>query len=210
MGILKLLLASFITITSLSLAQARDLKTPPVMSINIIKWDEESLTVKLIGPTTEFRRLLLIDVFAEHNVSTIVMYGPGGNFYTGLLIGEMIREEGATVIIPNGKECISACAFSALGASKLIVEGDLLFHRPYRTNISTFVPIEEVMAEGGRVYLDMAYYIMDMGYSFYFAKSLIWDTSPCKFIKIQDLSKLRVDILKQPDVKFSYDDKCKE
>ena len=74
--------------------------------------------------------------------------------------------------------------------------------------VSTNVTIYTIMERSGRVYLDMTYYIMSMGYSFYFAKAIVWDTNPCKYIDIKDVSKLKTDNLEQPDVKFSYKTLC--
>jgi len=128
---------------------------------------------------------------AKHDVATVEMSGPGGYFLEGLFIGRLIRHEGARVVIPKGKQCISACAFAALASSQIVVNGELLFHRPWLSKMPAAMTIEEYAGKNGWAYMTMTRYIFEMGYTLNFASLIVTTTSPCKFIVVKSGAHLR-------------------
>lgn len=118
----------------------------------------------------------------DHDIDYVVMHGPGGNTMSGLVIGFMLRREGVTVTIPTGAMCASACAAAALGADNLVINGVLIFHRPY-------------FSEGQSGDIEFWYdrfeeYLEFMGASERFARAVIEHTRPCLWIQITDQQQL--------------------
>jgi len=107
---------------------------------------------------------------------------------SGLGIGRRLSNiEDVIVTVPKGKACISACAFAAMGAGHLRVDGKLMLHRPFIPGIPSMVTLEESLAHMGKGYLLTAYYLEDMGYSRNIMNNLMEYTSPCKFMVYENL-----------------------
>ncbi len=176
-----------------------------------VKYDEPSRSLTVSGGTTNWQRQQVSDAFTKYKIDTVYLSGNGGLFYAGLAIGREIRASNARVIVPSGTTCVSACSLAAIAASDLLIDGVLLFHRPFMTGVSTLTTLEEFAGMVGRGYLDMASYIVEMGLPLSFAKSIIWDTSPCKFLKIDDtdhLTRIRGAALAMPNMSFERVNNC--
>jgi len=144
--------------------------------------DTKSLSVT--GPTTAYQIHQAATVMQNEEVVTVTLAGPGGDFYSGLRLGRLIREEGAVVVISENTICVSACAFAALGADRVIVDGELWFHAPYIRMAPTTLSILEISQNIGAGYIDMASYLISMGVPTSFARDLLSETTPSKFIVI--------------------------
>jgi len=151
-----------------------------------VAYDALTHTVTISGPTTQRQSIALYNTMKEKEVATVILYGPGGDFYAGLRMGDIIRNANVTVIIPKGKSCVSACSFMALAGSRIILDGTLDFHAPYFTRVPTGVSILDITQRFGIGYVDMAGYLVKNGYSTQFARILLEKTSPCKFIVIDE------------------------
>jgi hypothetical protein len=147
-----------------------------------VRYEPLTHTVVISGPTTSKQSIALYNVLKDKTVATIVMYGPGGDFYAGLRMGEMIANANVTVVIPEGKSCISACSFMAIAGERIILDGTLEFHAPYFSSVPVGVTILDIAQRFGVGYIDMATYLVKHGYTTNFARKLLKDTSPCKFI----------------------------
>ncbi len=166
----------------------------PSMGLAEVSFDEETNTLRITGPTDMVQVIQASNYMTEHEVKYIEMWGPGGYMRMGLQLGNRIsRETTATVIIPKGKRCISACAFAAMGGSHIRIDGKLMLHRPFITNAPIMSPLEEVLAHMGKGYLMTAYYLEDHGYDRGVMKSIMEYTSPCKFMAYKDKE------IKEPD-----------
>jgi hypothetical protein len=178
-----------------------------------VVYDSVTKTVTISGTTTRRQSIALFKIMQEKTVTTVIMYGPGGDFYAGLRMGNMIQNAGAIVIIPEGKSCVSACSFMALAGSRIILDGKLEFHAPYFTSVPTGVTILDIAQKLGEGYIDMARYLIKNGYSAHFALKLLKDTSPCKFIVIDeqvgidDLS-TGINLYGQRSFKYTIKDNC--
>ena len=171
MKTLKAIAASLVMATSASAA---------------VTYDDVSHTLKVTGTTTTAQVNAAFMQMHEHDVLTVELAGPGGEYYAGLALGKMIQREGATVLIRENTECVSACAFAALGGEKIVVDGLLKFHVPFMTYVPTNATILEVAQRFGLGYLDMPMYLADVGVTINFANVLMKETSHCKFFVVDD------------------------
>ena len=168
-----------------------------------VSYNPETRTMEISGPTDTDLVVKASNVLREEEVERIFMWGPGGFFEMSLQLGHRIKKEGVEVIIPAGKYCISACAFAALGAEKITVDGTIMFHRPYLNYVPTFDNIESIIAHGGKAYIKMARYAEDMGYERRLVDNIITYSTPCKFLSWSELT-----ITPPKIVLWSIDDRC--
>jgi hypothetical protein len=178
-----------------------------------VHFDEANAVLTLRGPTTKDMSAKVHSIMVKHEVLVVNMAGPGGHYYAGLNIGNLIAKEGSAVIVPKGLECVSACAFAAMATKeKLVINGALLFHLPYTQGVSTVKTIQEVQQEAGLVYFDMVAYVARHGYPVYFARELLAQTSPCKFVYVKDaesfLATRTGDVTKPKSYKRKVTNRC--
>ncbi len=166
-------------ITAIALALAT-----PVVSEVI--YDDVTKVLSITGRTTNNQATAVYRIMKENDVTTVTISGNGGDYYAGLRLGRLIRNEGSVVVIPAGKMAVSAAAFAALGADKIIVDGALWFHVPYLNRVPTDVTILEISQMFGRAYVDMTSYLASMGIPMSFSHDLLVRTSPSKFVVIDD------------------------
>ena len=166
-------------ITAIALALAT-----PVVSEVI--YDDVTKVLSITGRTTNHQATAVYRIMKENDVTTVTISGDGGDYYAGLRLGRLIRNEGSVVVIPAGKTAVSAAAFAALGADKIIVDGALWFHVPYLNRVPTDVTILEISQMFGRAYVDMTSYLASMGIPMSFSHDLLVRTSPSKFVVIDD------------------------
>lgn len=67
---------------------------------------------------------------------TVHLSSNGGYLDSGVKLGKLLRKEGVRVHVSYGAKCASACAIAFLGGTyrKVIGDGELMFHAPYRSN----------------------------------------------------------------------------
>jgi len=160
----------------------------PTAALSEVTYDKETSTLRVTGPTDMIQVISASNYMTEHEVKYIEMWGPGGYMQMGLQLGNRIsREETATVVIPKGKSCISACAFAAMGSSHIRIDGKMMLHRPFIAAAPILERLEDILAYMGRGYLQAAYYLEDHGYSRNVMRSMMKHTSPCKFMVYTDL-----------------------
>ena len=108
----------------------------------LVKYEDRTHTLSVGGNTTKPQVMAALFVIRAHDVSTVILWGNGGDFYAGLTLGHALKKEGVNVVIPTGKNCISACAIAALAGEKVMIDGALLFHRPYIGGMAHSTTIE--------------------------------------------------------------------
>jgi len=149
-----------------------------------VTYNKDTHTVSISGYTTHEQADKLYQIFKKNDVATVVMSGPGGDYYAGLKMGDMIAHEGVTVIVKERTTCVSACAFMALAGEKIIVDGRVMFHAPYFQQAPTDVTLLQLAHKFGEGYIDMAAYLLKRGSSIQFARQIITQTTYCKFIAV--------------------------
>lgn len=173
-----------------------------------VQYNEHQRALIISGPTSSYQALMAFNVFSEHDVDTVYMYGTGGEMDAGLKIGDMIAKSGARVIVPSKQDCISACAFAALAAAEIHVDGRMLLHRPFTMYVPSMATVEDIAAHYGAAYLRVAMYLDTHGYPISVTKQIMENTSPCKFIALSD----EAEIYHARDAGFfsayDTDDKC--
>ena len=145
-------------------------------------YNETQNILFILGQTQRFQLFSVGAVLEAHEVDTVVLAGPGGDFYAGLTMGDMLREEGVHIIIPEGYECISACAMMALAGEEISVEGELWFHAPFMSYVPINVPLEEIALGHGVAYLDMHEYIVRSGFHPHLTRTILQQTNNCTFL----------------------------
>jgi len=158
----------------------------PLSATAGVSYNAKTKVATVHGVTASAQWVGLNRILASYEVRGLEMFGPGGDYYAGLALGRLIAEHNLMVTIPEGKECTSACAFAALGSPKVYVDGRLLLHRGYFRGVSTMVTLDEFARLNSVGHHDGTKYLIEMGYTFNFAKMVIADTSPCKFIVIDN------------------------
>ena len=186
-------------------ALAVSLAMPAMASV---RYDEATHSLTINGMTTPYQTILVRKMFRAHEVDTVYMYGPGGHFYEGLKIGRMIAMEGARVIIPRDKACISACALSAMASDNVMIDGKMMLHRVFRFGGPSMETIEDIAAQFGSAYLDMAEYLLEFGYPVSVAKQILQNSSPCKFMVVIDETELATAKKTGAFVGYKTDDLC--
>lgn len=151
-----------------------------------VDYDEVTRTMTITGQTTAFTSASVFMTLAKNDVDTVYMYGPGGSYYDGLKIGRMLKKEGVRVIIPSDKDCISACAFAAMGADNILSDGRMLYHKPYTLAVPAHSTIDQIASTYGVAYIDLAEYVVEMGYDMKFARDIVESTNYCTFYVIKD------------------------
>jgi hypothetical protein len=147
-----------------------------------VTYNKDTHTVSISGYTTHEQADKLYHIFKDNEVAVAILSGPGGDYYAGLKMGNMIANEKLTVIVKERTACISACAFMALAGEKIVVDGSVWFHAPYFSQAPTDVTMLQLAHKFGEGYIDMATYLLKRGTSIYFARQIITQTSKCKFI----------------------------
>jgi hypothetical protein len=198
----SILTAIVLTFTSATLASANNYG---------VVFDESTGVLTVHGTTTQNQVAKARYYFITKDVLVVSMHGRGGDYYAGLSLGNLISKEESLVIIPEGKECISACAFAAIGSDKITLNGSLLFHVPYTRAYGTNYTLQEISQEVGVVYVDMAAYLLRQGFSIHFAREILASTSPCKFIVVTDGESLlnsKGSLVKPNSYKRTTVDRC--
>ena len=149
-------------------------------------YDEATKSLEVTGVTTNYQANKVYKAMKDKDVLPIALSGAGGNYYAGLRIGALIKDEGSIVIIPLGTTCVSACAFAALGGDKVIIDGELWFHTPYLSNVPTDKTLLEIAQMFGRAYVDMTSYLARMDIPMSFGHDLLVRTTRSKFVVIDD------------------------
>ena len=162
-----------------------------------VHYNEETKTATLYGTTTSAQWVWLNNLVASKEIRMLNLQGPGGDFYAGLAIGRLIRKHDFTVTIPKDTQCASACAWAALASRKIYVDGQMLIHRGFYMQMPTMSTLDEFARRSGAGMHDGTKYLIEMGYTFNFAKSVVVDSTPCIFLDLG--STAFVEQLRDPD-----------
>jgi len=151
-----------------------------------VTYNKDTHTVSISGYTTHEQSAKLYHILKENEVAVAILSGPGGDYYAGLKMGDMLAYEGLTTVVRENTTCVSACAFMALAGEKIIVDGEVMFHVPYFMSFPTNVTILKLAQKFGEGYIDMVTYLIKRGSSTDFARQLMTQTSNCKFIVVEN------------------------
>jgi hypothetical protein len=156
----------------------------------LVKHDAMTRSLTIAGPTTTIQWVEINKALSTGEVDTVFLGGPGGDYYAGLAIGRLIKAHNLRVVIPTGVDCASACAFVALGAAELHLDGRLMFHSPFRVGVETSKSILEIAKEWSQAYFDMTRYLVEMGYPMALSEYIAKETSPCILLVVSETDKM--------------------
>lgn len=143
------------------------------------------------GNTTQIQMFQVAQALASNDIDVVILSGNGGDMYSGLGIGRLIRNAGVRTQILSGTSCVSACAFAALGGTDVWVGGSLFFHRPYLMAVPAGQTLDDVVQSSEVVGADVLVYLNSLGYGLMFGRDILANTSPCRFYVIRSTSHLR-------------------
>lgn len=179
--------------------------TTPSLAFSEVKFEEDTNALTISGVTDYKQVVAATNTLREEDVAYVYMWGPGGHAEVYLTLGGMLdRETGVTVVIPKGKDCISACAFAAMGADHIQVDGRLMLHVAYYPVVPFFDSLEHISTQIAKFHVKQAFYLEDQGYSRQIMRDLLRHTSHCKFLVYEDI------VVKEPDDlnMWLLEDKC--
>jgi len=172
-----------------------------------VTFDLDSNVLWIDGSTSTESWRRIKEVLDENKPKYIMMEGPGGDFYAGLAIGNLIK--GYHVVITG--RCVSSCAISAMSASEVsfLNEAALLFHGPFITSVPITVTLEEYSSFIVGGWIDLVVYMNKNGVSTSFVRFLSTNTSTCKLAVVQTQEEL--DMLKEDQYpNLTYADFCQK
>lgn len=164
----------------------------------------EDNVLYITGNTTKAQAAAVARSFKTHDIRRVVMYGRGGNFFAGLSIGYAIKQNNVTVQIPSGRQCISACAFAALGGERIMLGGQLWFHKAYRQTYATVESLEDIDKGGQSVGASLMHYSYLIGSPVVFTYEVIHNTSSCKFLIVDSTKEIRKMMATEGHAKPQY------
>lgn len=118
------------------------------------------------------------------------MISPGGYMPAALLIGEYISESGIPVVIREGTQCMSACAYAAIASPNLTLKGSLLFHSPYFPTVSTSDTLSDLFVMSNLATLTMVEWMLRHGYTIELFSKITELTDPEVFINFTSTENL--------------------
>lgn len=154
-------------------------------------YKRDAHTLEISGPTTRRQAAEAIKEMRTNDIKRVIMWGEGGDFYAGLAIGIEIQREGASVQVPTGRRCVSACAFAAVASDKVMLGGELWFHTAYIPEYPLVFTLEQISTLGQQTGVQTLYYAYKVDLPAVFIWEIMGSTNACKFLVISDTSSVR-------------------
>jgi len=178
---LKFLLAAVLAFTLVSNATAREYHVTgdgTEFTIGYILEDDGSTTLAYQGNIT-WTGATMIDVeLIQGSYDRLEMHSPGGLAAAGYMIGAALRNTDTPMVVQPGHVCMSACAYAALDAPELSIQGLLGFHMPYIDTMQADQTLLDYGAVSNGVALQFAWYVMNAGYNYQFVSLMSLETTP--------------------------------
>ena len=99
-------------------------------NISLINYDGVSI-VRFYGEIDRSSVTYLKYIILTTGPEYVAFSSPGGNFISGLIIGELLENLGVKVVVLPYDYCLSACAYAIMYARQLEIHGLVGFHLPY-------------------------------------------------------------------------------
>lgn len=126
------------------------------------------------------------------------MNSNGGYMNEAYILGNFLKTTpDITFVVRNDNICVSACAFAALSAKKLMIgQNGLDFHSPYIPYVDSFATLHEFSKESQKSMLMLMKYLDEVGYGYDFLSLMLEYTSPSDFVTfytVNDLEYYKVE-----------------
>lgn len=192
---MKKMLLALLLIASSASAQEAPPETAEIHDVQIplnvyhrgVAFDFQTNTLILKGDFTQTMFMMARLAILTHgsDIQRIIISGPGGLYFESLEIGRMVYELQIPVLIEDDKVCASACAFIAIAGSEIDIQGELRLHHPFFSVVPINQSIQEIVTRFGYGFLEMADYLIEIGYGFDMAYDIVQLTTPCRYISIE-------------------------
>ena len=112
------------------------------------------------------------------------MNSTGGYMDESYVLGKFLAsKQDITFVVRNDNVCMSACAFAALSAKKIMIgKNGLDFHTPYIPYVDSFATLNEFSLESQRSVLGLMHYLDNAGYGYDFLQLMLDYTSQKDFV----------------------------
>lgn len=186
---LKFLLAALLAFSLLSPAQARVIE--PIadgteFSIFRIIEDDGTTSLAYQGNMTYTGIVMLSVELRAGTYDRLEMHSPGGLAVSGYILAATLEETGTPMVVRAGHACMSSCAYAALRAPELIIEGLLGFHLPYVDLYEVDMTPLDYAAISNGVTLQFTWFALNAGYNFQFVSLMALETTPESFMVFTD------------------------
>ena len=124
-------------------------------------------------------------------VNYVIMHSPGGSATEGQRIGQVLSNHEATVWVPPGSFCLSACAEAFIGAKEYRIEGALGFHTAW-FKADPGIDYNELFKHGQAQGASTTRYILANGFNINLALLINYHTDAKNFLVFfseEDLAK---------------------
>ena len=175
-GIRALLTILFVLISSF--AQAKELKddewyisTDSIKSVILIHQGNYSISLLDYDGVSIVRFYGAIDPSSAHYLRYIILStgpeyvafsSPGGNFISGLILGELLEDLGVRVVILPYDYCLSSCAYAIMYARQLEIHGLVGFHLPYFGVLpKDITELSDLLSEHANILYNLRLWIID-------------------------------------------------
>lgn len=138
------------------------------------------------------------------DIVSVHMSGPGGYLGYGLAIGDLLHDLGVPVIVPEKKQCISACAIAAMAAPRIVVDGQLWFHGPYFPNVPSDWSFQKYGNALSSANIDVALRFAKWGFPIALWQDIVERTTACVFIVVNDVHAGALNALRNEDMLAAY------
>lgn len=197
MRAILLIIALFFTMSTASLAQdVTLLYSSRTFQIYHIVEDHFDL-VHFDGTMDAMSAFFLFTALEYTDSKYLSMNSTGGYMDEAYILGSFLQERpNITFVVRNDNICLSACAFAALSANKVMIgKNGLEFHAPYIPYVNTDMSLNEFSLQTQTSLLSLIKYLNKTGYGIDFLNILINYTNKdsfAVFYSIDDLQKYKV------------------
>jgi hypothetical protein len=128
---------------------------------------------------------------------SVTVDSSGGDVYTAMRIGRLLRQEEARVVVLGGASCFSSCVLILAGGVQRQVLGKVGIHRPYFYDFPKDLKDDQIKPTLNKLWSDVRSYLTEMNIPSFLFEEMV--SIPPSEIKILSKDELRRFCLNQDD-----------
>jgi hypothetical protein len=214
MRFILLILAVFLAMSTFAFSKERVELIYATKTYGIFHIVEDHFTmVHFEGTMDIMSSFFLITALKITDTKYLSMNSPGGYMNNAYMLGSFLKSNpDITFVVRNENMCVSACAFAALSAGKLLIgKNGLDFHLPYFPIVPIDVTLHEFSLESQKTMIGLIKYLTDTGYGHHFLGMLFAYTTVNDYItfySVEDLEFFKTEkffddiLLEEAETKF--------
>jgi hypothetical protein len=159
----------------------------------VATYDATTNILRMEGMTDKTLRDTTLRALQLHGdeIELIEMSGPGGYMSVLPEIVAAVQASGLPVMIPQGARCASACAFAAIAADTVLVQGHLMFHMSFISGYPMDATLHDILNHGQGNALDVTELLASMGFKQDFTAQLIKRTAPSQWFVVSNIYEIK-------------------